>query len=109
MSAATTKQTKQSQGSNEWYTPPWCIEAALAVMGGIDLDPASCALANETVKAARYYDKTMNGLEQPWSIDGRPSRVWLNPPYGLTVPLENQGRFKGGGASPEKKSLQVVI
>lgn len=67
--------------SNEWYTPAKYIEAAREVMGSIDLDPASCALANETVKAARYYTVDDDGLQQSWSIDGKQSRVWCNPPY----------------------------
>src|SRR5579859_632386 len=64
--------------SNEWYTPSYILEAAREVMGGIDLDPASCALANETVKATRYFTKHDDGLAQAWS-----GRTWLNPPYSL--------------------------
>ena len=66
--------------SDEWYTPAMYIEAARLVLGGIELDPASCALANTVVKAERYIDKAHDGLRLPWCTGG----LWLNPPYSAT-------------------------
>jgi len=63
--------------SDEWYTPSVYIEAAREVLGEIDLDPASCAVANEIVKATTYYTKEQDGLQLPFY-----GRIWCNPPYG---------------------------
>lgn len=65
-----------NSGNNEWYTPLPYVEAARAVMGTIDIDPASSDKANETVQAEHYYTIADNGLVRPWY-----GRVWLNPPY----------------------------
>jgi len=63
-------------GNYEWHTPSEYVEHARRVLGAIDLDPASCALAQETVRAARYFSADDDGLAQQWC-----GRIWLNPPY----------------------------
>jgi hypothetical protein len=71
--------------SSEWYTPLKYIGAVTSVLGCIDVDPASCELANQVVRASVYYDIQTDGLAHDW-----PGRVYLNPPYGRTNQISNQ-------------------
>lgn len=66
----------QGTGNNERYTPPEIIELVKEVLGTIDLDPASCSIANETVKAAAFYSSDDDGLSKEWT-----GKIFLNPPY----------------------------
>jgi ParB family chromosome partitioning protein len=75
------RKAKALMRPNEFYTPAYVIKAARECMGGIDLDPASCAIANEMVRAPRFYGLKEDGLKRPWF-----GKVWLNPPYGKFWP-----------------------
>jgi len=63
-------------GEMEWFTPALYIEKARRVLGQFDLDPASCAAAQETVQSSRFFTVDDDGLVQDWC-----GTVWLNPPY----------------------------
>lgn len=67
-------------GNAENYTPVAVIDKVKTVLGGIDLDPASCEIAQEVVKAKTYYTVDDDGLNKPWK-----GRVFLNPPYGMPL------------------------
>lgn len=84
---------RHSSASNEHYTPPDIVEAARVTMGCIDLDPASCAVANEVVRAACYFDE--GGLAKRWQGGTRPFRVFLNPPGGMLDGMTLEPRQKG--------------
>jgi phage N-6-adenine-methyltransferase len=66
----------QGTGENERFTPAEYIEMARAVLGEIDLDPATHEKAQETIRAVKYFTKDDDGLSHEWH-----GRVWLNPPY----------------------------
>ncbi len=57
-------------------SPPEVVDAVRDVLGRIDLDPASCDVANTVVRATRIYTIADDGLAHPWR-----GTVFLNPPY----------------------------
>lgn len=95
-----------SSATNEHYTPPEIVEAARAVLGQIDLDPATCAVANRVVRARLFCSEQQSGLDQDWTgLDG-PARVFLNPPGGKLDPKtlepllrDEHGKQNGPGVS----------
>lgn len=75
------REALHSSLSSSWATPPEIITPARRVLGGrIGIDPASCDLANEIVRAERYFTEETDGLAQEWDDDW-----FLNPPYGAGV------------------------
>jgi hypothetical protein len=73
---ANTIRGTEGTGEFERYTPTEYVEAVRAVLGAIDLDPATTATAQATVRATRIFTEADNGLEREWW-----GRVFLNPPY----------------------------
>ncbi len=71
-------EARHSSDTSEHYSPHDVLVLVREVLGGIDLDPASCAIANRTVRAARIFTKADNGLAHPWG-----GRVFLNSPGGF--------------------------
>jgi ParB family chromosome partitioning protein len=45
-------------GEVEWYIPEEYLALAREVMGAIDLDPASTAEAQKTIKAKKFFSPT---------------------------------------------------
>lgn len=65
-----------SSKSVEHYTPREIIEAAVACLGSIDLDPCSND-GKPNVPARRHYTAADDGLSKEWR-----GSVYMNPPYG---------------------------
>lgn len=66
-----------SSNTDEWATPPQLFEV-FNEKYHFTLDV--CANADNH-KCPRYFDKSINGLDQDWTKD----ICWLNPPYGRTI------------------------
>lgn len=82
--AAIARLAKHSSKSNEHYTPSAIVEAARELMGGIDFDPFSCSEANRVVKARALcsLENGLDGFTCTWSLEGEPTRCFVNPPGG---------------------------
>ena len=65
--------------NEEWFTPTPIIARTRSVLGSIDLDPASCAQAQKTVHAKKFFSIAQDGLRQEWR-----GKVFLNPPFTKT-------------------------
>ena len=71
------QQINQDSGNTEWYTPDEIMEIVRAMLGVIELDPASNQMANERVKAGRIFTSKDDGLTQDWKAE----TLWLNHPF----------------------------
>jgi hypothetical protein len=89
VSGALITASRHSSESAEHYTPKDIVERARLALGGIDLDPASCAEANRVVQAENYFTAEEDGFVRGWR-----GRVFLNPPGGLSDNLQRPVKAK---------------
>jgi hypothetical protein len=75
--------------SDAWGTPEEYAQAARELLGGIELDPASNAAANNVIRAERFYTKVDSGFDHEW----RARSVWLNPPFSKPLCGQLTARF----------------
>jgi len=68
-----------TRDSDSWYTPNVYTDMARKVLGTIDLDPFSSSLANDYVKAKRFFDIDTDAFKQIWFEEQ--GTVFMNPPY----------------------------
>lgn len=74
------RQVLHSSNSSDWFTPPYILNKAGAVLGGIDLDPASNPVANQLVQATEIFTEAEDGLSRTWL-----NNWFCNPPYGPRI------------------------
>jgi hypothetical protein len=72
--------------TDTWFSPPAIIEA-LGGADSFDLDPCS-HVERPWPTARQHYVQEDNGLLLPWF-----GRVWLNPPYSITLITRFLGRL----------------
>ncbi len=96
----------------EHYTPLHVVELCRRTLGEIDLDPASSLRANQDIQAKYIFTEADDGyFRDHWRVDGKPSRVFLNPPGGLVdargrVIRRVKGEYKAKGPTRKGFSSQ---
>lgn len=69
-----------SSDTPEHYTPTGILDAVVACLGAIDLDPCSNDHDAPNVPAGKHYTAADDGLAQFWH-----GKVFMNPPYGREI------------------------
>lgn len=91
---------QHQSATNEHPTRIDIVERARALLGGIDLDPASTPAFNGRIQAGRIFTAEDDGLDRQWE-----GRVFVNPPGGK-VKLVG-GHWVPVAAGPGSSSMQV--
>jgi len=91
--------------SDEFYTPAQEIQLVKDVLCVISLDPASCKLANATVKAQRYYTREDDGLTKSWESRA----LFCNPPFSRGLIAQFAKRFVDCGKKADFDSGIMLV
>jgi hypothetical protein len=112
----TTKKALLSNKSSERYTPNDVASRVWSVMRGIDLDPFSCARANNVIGARMYFNKEMDGIKQKWGISYKsnvglgeyiiPISMYINPPSKVYIERDDKTVEKSGVKFAWEKLLE---
>lgn len=92
---------EQRPDTGEYYTPEEWIDRARRVMGEIDVDPFSCDIAQQTVRAGVYHTLADSALDHQWR-----GRIWYQPPYG--APLVTNAALKLLLEIDEGRATEVI-
>jgi ParB family chromosome partitioning protein len=99
-----------SRDSNAWFTPPKYVKMVTEVLGGIDLDPFSCAEANKVVKAKRIFTERDSAFEGYWAEDFlSPVSVFMNPPYGRGIMEKAIEKFRSAYRQGDITEAVVLV
>jgi phage N-6-adenine-methyltransferase len=60
------------------FTPDYVVKPFRDLVEGFDLDPFSCARANEIVQAKTFWTKSDDAFSKDWF---QYENKWINPPY----------------------------
>lgn len=72
-------KSPENPGADQHNTPDEIIALSSLILGGIDLDP--CSDAGKNVPAKEHFTFADDGLNLDWTIDGKATLVYMNPPY----------------------------
>lgn len=73
--------------SAERYTPGYIVAPGRDALGGFDLDPSSCAKANQIIQADKFFTAEDDGLAWLWE-----GRLIVNPPGTCKVLVGMDGK-----------------
>jgi hypothetical protein len=97
----------QSDMSQEYYTPSSVVNLVHTLWNdkGIELDPASNKIANEMVKAKRFFSKQDDALTKSWKAD----TLYLNAPFDRGVCEQFAAKFVEEYKTGEIKEAFILI